>query len=101
MIDLTSIIIIIIVIAVICLFIKFIVSPVIRIALGIIIFLIFIYFLQQFFGFDINKILAPFGIFINFNKFASSFNWLLTPINHFLDQLKNFWDFIWHNVPKS
>jgi hypothetical protein len=59
-----------------------------------------IYILQRTFGFDINQILAPFGISFDSNKFGSSFNWLLTPLNNSIDKAKDFWNLIWHNVPK-
>ena len=99
-IDLTLIIAIIIAIVIIYLLIKFIVSPLLRIIFGIIALLILIYILQRIFGFDIGQILAPFGISINFDKFSSNFNWLLTPINNFVDKAKDFWNIIWRNVPK-
>lgn len=99
--DITSIIEIIIVIAVIYFLIKFVVSPVIKIILGIIIFLVAIYLLQSFFGFNIDQVLAPFGISLNLNKLLPSFNWILGPANYCIDQIKHFISFIWDSFPKS
>jgi len=101
MIDLASIITIIIAIVIIYLLIRFIVSPILKIILAIIAFLILIYILQKYFGFDVSNILAPFGISFDFNEFASSFNWLLTPLNNVIDQIKNFLNSILGNLPKK
>lgn len=100
-IDLASIIVIIIAIIIIYLLIRYIVSPFLKIIFVILAFLIFIYILQKFFNFDISQILAPFGISIDLNKFASGFNWLLTPINQGIEEIKNLWNAFWHNIPKS
>jgi len=97
--DLTSIIAIIIGIAVIYLFIRFIVSPVIRVIIGIIIFLTIIYFLQRFFGFDANKVLEPFGI--NLSKWGININWILEPINYYVNLIWNFLSKAWQNIPKK
>jgi len=98
--DLTLFIVIVLAIVVIYLFIKFILSPVLRIIFGIIIFIILIYFLQRFFGFDLNRILSPFGISLNLNKLYLSISWILLPINYLIDQVKNFLIYIWGNIPK-
>ena len=99
--DFTSLIEIIVAIFVIYFFIKLIVSPVIKIILGIIIFLVFIYILQKFFGFNLNQVLTPFGISFNSSKWGLGLNWLLGPINYFIEQIKTFLSFIWGNFPKS
>ena len=99
-INLTSIIVIIVAIVIIYLFIRFIVSPVLRIILSIIAFLLLLYILQKYFGFNVSEILAPFGISFDFNKFSSNFNWLLTPLNNAIEQIKYFFISLWNNVPK-
>ena len=100
-INFTSIILILVAIALIYLFLRFVISPALRIVLAVIILLILFYALQRIFGFDVGKILAPFGISFDFNKFYSNFSWILTPINNFIDKAASFWKFIWHNVPQS
>lgn len=80
---------IIIAVFVVFIFIKFIVSPILKIILGIIIFIFLIYLLQRFFGIGADKILAPLGISFNPN-WGSDFNWLPTTINYCWDQAKNF-----------
>jgi hypothetical protein len=95
--DLTSIISIVVLIVVIYFLIKFIVSPIIRLILGVIIILIFIYIAQRYLNFDIDQVLAPFGISLNINGWLGKLNWLFEPINYYLDQAKNFFTFIWGN----
>jgi len=99
--DLTSLIEIVVAIGVIYFLIKFILSPVIRIILGIIIFLVVIYLLQKFLGFNFDKILAPFGVSLNLNKWGLNLNWIISPVNYYINQIKNFLTFIWGNVPKG
>jgi len=98
--DLTLFITIIIVIVVAYLFIRFVVSPILRVIFGIIIFLVFIYLLQRFFGFDIGQILKPFGLSVNLDKLYSSISWILTPISYLIDKAEKFFNFISGNVPK-
>ena len=99
--DINSLIVIIIGLVVIYLFIKFIVSPAIKTILGIITFLVLIYILQRFFNFNIDNVLAPFGINLNLNRFAGSLFWLVSPINYYIDRIMVFLRFIWSNVPKQ
>ena len=99
--DTTSLIEIVLVIIVIYLFIKFIVSPIIKAIVGIIIFLVAIYLLQQFFGFDLSKVLAPFGITFNSSNWGSSFNWFTGPVSYWGNELKTFVNFISGNFPKT
>ncbi len=99
--DLTSIIEIVVVIAIVVFLIKFIVSPIIKIAIGILLILGLIYVLQRYFGFDVDKILSPFGVSVNVDKWNQSFDWILTPANYYLDQAKTFFNFIWGNFIKS
>lgn len=99
--DIISLIEIIIAIGVICLFIRFIVSPVLRVVLSIVGFIVLIYLLQRFFGFNIDQVLSPFGISLNINKLGINLNWIMEPVNHYIDQIKSFISYIWSNVPKS
>lgn len=101
MIDLTSLIEIIAAIAVVYFFLKFIVSPVLKIIFGVIVFIILIYILQKFLGFDTDKVLATFGISFNFDRWAVSLNWILAPINYYIGQAKVFLNYIWVNFPKA
>jgi hypothetical protein len=99
--DFTSLIEIIIAIVVIYFFIRFIVNPILKVILGVIIFLIAIYILQKYFGFNLDKMLAPFGISLNSSKWSTNFNWILGPVNYYIYQAKNFLNFILQNVLKS
>lgn len=99
--DFTSLIEIIIVIAVIYFFIKFIVSPIAKTIVGVVIFLVAIYILQRFFGFNLDKILVPFGISLNSNKWGLNFNWAVEPINYYISQIQYFLNSIWQDIPKS
>jgi len=99
--DTTSIIELIVAIFVVLIFIKFIVSPFIKIILGIIIFLFLLYLLQRLFGFNIDSALAPFGIHSNLNQWVIKSNWIFGPVNYYIDQVKIFANSIWNNFPKS
>lgn len=99
--DLTSLIEIIIVIAVVYFLIRFIISPVIKAIVGVIVFLILIYILQRYFGFDLGKVLAPFGISFDTSNWGSGFNWILNPLNYYLDKIMTFFQSMWVNVPKN
>jgi len=99
--DLTSLIEIVIAIIVIYFFIKFIVNPIARLILGIISFLILIYILQKYFGFNLNNILSPFGISLNTNKWGVDLNWISWPINYCIGLIKSSLNFLWQNIPKS
>jgi len=98
--DTTSLIEIVIAIVAAYFIIKFVVSPIIRAVLGIIIFLVAIYLLQRFFGFNLDQILAPFGISLNSSKWGLNLNWILGPANYYVDQIKTFLYSIWGNFPK-
>jgi len=95
--DITSLIAIVVAVVIIYLFIKFIISPLLRVVFGVILILIIIYLLQKFLGFDPNKILTPFGIsFDNINL-----NWLSAPVDYCLNQIKNLLLPIWKSIPKN
>lgn len=97
--DYASLITIIITIIIIYFLIKLIISPIIKAVLGIITFLIIIYILQKFFGFDLNKILTPFGI--NLNTESWNLNWLTGPVDYYVNMIKSFLDFILSNFLKN
>jgi len=99
--DFASIITIIIAVVIIYCFIRFIAFPVVRVILGIIIFLLLLHIAQRFFGFDINNILAPFGISFDLDKWGINLDWLLKPVDYYLDQVKNFFIGAWDKIPKS
>jgi hypothetical protein len=98
--DIISIIGIIVAILVLYVFLRFIVSPIIKAVIGVLIFFVFIYLLQRLFGFNLNQILAPFGISFDISHWGLNLNWIMTPINYFVDQFKNLLNIIWANVPK-
>lgn len=98
--ELASLIPIIIAIGVAFFLIKFVVSPIIRAIIGVVSFVVILYFLQRFTGFDLNKISGLFGINLDMNKLNSSFSWVLGPAGYYIDRAKSFFDFIWSNFPK-
>ena len=63
--DPASLIIIIVVIIAIYFFIKLVVSPLLRAVAGVIIFLLAIYVLKQFFNFNLDNVLGPFAKYID------------------------------------
>ena len=99
--DTTSIVEIVIAVVVVYFFIKFIVSPVIKAILGVIIFLFLIYLLQRYLGFNLNQVLAPFGISFDPSRWGVSFNWLSGPIDYYINQIENFASHALQNVPKA
>lgn len=81
-------------IIVIYLFIRFIAAPIIRVVLGIIIFFIIIHLLQRM-GFDLDKMLANFGVNLNLNKLISGFDWILTPMDYYINKILSFFSNLW------
>jgi len=76
------------------LFIKFMVSPIIKAILGIISFIVIVYLLQKFLGFDIGEMLSPLGISLDFNNWSQNISWILKPAEYCLNQIKNLLNFI-------
>ncbi|MCX6722279.1 MAG: hypothetical protein NTY04_03790 [Candidatus Staskawiczbacteria bacterium] len=99
--DTTSLVEIVIVIVAIYLFVKFVVTPIVKAIVGIIIFLVLIYLLQRFLGFDVDKVLAPFGVSLNISNWGSSFSWITGPLTSIVDQAKGLISFITGNFPKA
>lgn len=77
-------------------FVKFILSPIIRVVLGVVIFLIAIYLLQRFYNFNP---LSPFGISLDTGSW--NLDWIFSPIGFYIDKIRNFLSFIWGNFPKD
>jgi hypothetical protein len=98
--DITSLIEIVIAVVVVYFFLRFIISPVLKAVVGVIFFIVLIYLLQRFFGFNIDKVLSPFGINLNLNKLGLNLNWILGPADYYINQVKNFLNYIWGNFPK-
>ncbi len=98
--DTTLIIELIIAVFIVWLFIKFIISPVLKIIIGIVIFLFLFYLLQKFFGLSIDKLLAPLGISLNLDSWILKFSWILAPIDGYINKVKDFIIFAWEKVPK-
>lgn len=99
--DTTSLIQIAIVIVLVYLFIKYIISPIIKIIVGVIIFIVLLSLLQKFFGFNLDQVLAPFGISLNAVKWITNFNWITDPSNYFIDQIKGVFSPIIESIPKK
>ena len=99
--DISSLIAIVIAIVAIYFFIKLVLSPIIKAVLGVIIFLSALYLLQRFFGFDIDKILAPFGISLNLKGWGFNLDWLLGPAGYFIDKTKDIFGYALQNIPKN
>ncbi len=77
-------------------FVKFILSPIIRAVLGVLIFLIAIYLLQRFYNFNP---LSPFGVSLDTKSW--NIDWIFAPIGFYIDRIKSFIAFIWGNFPKD
>jgi hypothetical protein len=88
MIDVSSFLAIIVIAVLIFLFVKFIVHPLLKLIIGIAIFLILLYIVQNFFGFDLSKYLGPFAPlakYLDISKWGVNLDWLLNPLNHYLN----------------
>ncbi|MFA6190319.1 MAG: hypothetical protein WC711_02265 [Candidatus Staskawiczbacteria bacterium] len=81
--------------------IKFIVSPLIKLVVGILAVLTIIYLLQRFFGFDIDKITEPFGISLNSSEWGQNFSWIINPINYVINQIESFIKFVFGNISET
>ena len=90
--DLNTIIAIVVAVAVIYLFVRFIVSPLIKAVLGVILFLVAIYILQRYFNFNLNNVLGP---------FASYFGWIAGPVNYCTNLAASFLHPLVQNFTKS
>jgi len=98
--DVVSIIEIVVAVVIVFFIIKFIVSPIIKIIVGIILIFVLIYLMQKYLGFNIDKVLAPFGISLNSSSWSPTINWILSPIYYLIDQAQKLFEFISGNFPK-
>ncbi len=92
---------IVIIIVVIYFFVKLIVSPLIRIITGIIIFLIIIFVLQNFFNIDFTKIFGPLGKYLNFETWNIDLNGIINLIGKYVNQALSFFRYLVGNTPSS
>jgi len=76
------------------LFIRFVAAPIIRLIFGIIIFLLILHLLQRL-GLDLDKILGGWGINLNLNKLLSGFDWILNPIDYYINKGLSFFKNLW------
>lgn len=65
------------------LFIKLIVSPLIKAILGVIIFVAVIYVLQHFFNIDFSTVLGPFGKYLNLTNWNIDFSGIIRQIENY------------------
>jgi len=98
--DLTSFISILVVIAIAYFFLKLIVSPILKAILGVITFIVLLYLFQKFLGFDLDKVFKPFGLSLNPEHWGLNLDWLVDPVNSYVEKIKSFLKFIWASVPK-
>lgn len=89
-----------IIIVVIYFFVKFIVNPLIRVIAGIIIFLVIIFVLQNFFNVNVNQILGPFGKYLDFNTWNINLNGVINLISRYINQALSFFRYLVGNTPK-
>jgi len=99
--DITQIITVIAVIAVVYVFVKFIVSPLLRLITGIILFIAIVYILQTFFKFDFSGIL---GGWLDIDKVTNQFpwiGWIVSSIGNYINQAVSFIKLLLSGVPKT
>ena len=100
-IDLNTLIVIAVVVVAIYIFIKLIVSPVIKAAVAIVILLLAIYILQKFFNFNLQHIFGQYAIYFDITKWGVNLNWLLKPIVENINKLLPFIHAVWPAVPNA
>jgi len=81
-------------------FVKLIVSPLVKIIAGIIIFLVVIFVLQNFFNVNFNQMLGPFGKYLDFNAWNINLNGVINLISHYINQALSFFRYLVGNTPK-
>lgn len=75
-------------------------GPLIRIIAGIVIFLVLIFVLQNFFNFNFTQIFGTFGKSLNLNKWNINLNGIVNLINYYINQAVSFLRYLISNVPK-
>lgn len=81
--DLNSILFIIVGLIAIYLFIKLVVSPIVKAILAIVIFFVAVYLLQKYFSFNLLGLMET-----SFNKMIPGYDWIWGPINDFFNKIK-------------
>jgi len=99
--DASSAVTIIVAVVVVYLIFKFIVSPLIKLIAGIVIFLIAIYILQTYFNFSFNQYLGPFSKYIDIDKTIDSASWIINPIIAYVNKAISFLKLLLSNAPKQ
>ena len=99
--DTNSIITIVVVVIIVYIIIRLIVSPLIKIGLGILAVLVMLYILQQFFGFSFTSLFGPYGKYLDIKNLGLNLNWVLGPISYYVGKIRSFLSFIWGNFPKN
>src|SRR3989344_5616219 len=101
MIDAASLITVAVAIIIIYFLAKFIVGPLVKIITGIIIILLAIYILKQFFGIDIGNFLGPLGGYLDIGKVPEGFSWAFNLAVSYINQAVSFFKYLLGNVPKQ
>lgn len=99
MVNITSLITIAIVIVVVYFFVKFIVSPLLQILCGIIIFVIAVYILQHFFSINFYDLLGPAAKYIDVQSWISNIKWLFSRVMQYINQIISFFHYLLSNIP--
>jgi len=99
--DINTLIVIIVIVIAAYIFIKLIVSPLIKAAIGIVIILLAIYILQKYFAFNSKNIFGSYATYLDITKWGVNLNWILNPLNYYIDKVMPFLKPIWQNVPKN
>jgi len=99
--DTTQLITIVIIVAVVYLLIKFIVSPLLRLISGIILFIAVIYILQTFFKFDFSNILGGWLDIKNIGTKLPWLGWFIDYIGSWINQAILFFKLLLSNTPKT
>jgi len=95
--DINSLFILLAVLVAIWLFIKLVVSPLLKAVIGIVIFVAAIYVLQRYFNFNLDKVFRPFALYFN----SSKWGWLSSPIDYGIKWTESFLNPFWQNFTKS
>jgi hypothetical protein len=88
--DFAPIITIIISLIVVYFFIKLIVSPLIKVIIGIAVFLIMIYLLQHFLNFDVSKSFGPFGKYLDLKNWGINLQDIMNQIGNYIKKTLSF-----------
>ena len=98
--DINTLILIIVIVVAIYIFIKLIVSPLIKAALGIVIILLAIYILQKYFNFNLHNVFGQYTVYLDMTKWGINMNWLLNPLNYYINKSLPFIHSLFSKLPK-